>query len=45
MINGVMIDLDPDVLSTSRTCYGLDDFAQEVGGFIAGVAILISFAF
>lgn len=32
--NGVLIDVDPDVLKTTRTVYSIVNWMSEVGGFI-----------
>ena len=45
MINGIMIDLDNNALTMSRKVYGIDDLAQEVGGFLSGLTIFIGVVF
>lgn len=42
MANGVLIDLDADVLITTRTLYSLSNWASEVGGFLKMVTLIMT---
>lgn len=45
MYNGILIDIDSDVLVVNRSIYSFVNWLQEVGGFSKTVGVFIAFLF
>ena len=45
MLNGILIDMDVDLLVIDRKVYTLTEWAGEVGGFSKTIGVIIAFLF
>ena len=45
MRNGILIDMDSNLLDVKRSIYTLTDWAGEVGGFSKTIGVITAFLF
>lgn len=42
MLAGILIDIHPDIIETTRNVYGISEWLGEIGGFSSSVLAIIS---